>query len=88
MSDDWIKFILVDPTYISNTDKQEKAESCLKEIVPDTNKVSTETYNFIRFVDCGANFEYIKYSNCGEKVPIRWWQDAMDRDYQAGKTIR
>lgn len=81
MSDDYIIIIPEMPEYLPDPEIQSKCLSYFHSIVPDSTEISNITSNFIQFVNCGENFEYIKCPSCNKTLDVEIWQCWMSMDY-------
>jgi hypothetical protein len=79
MSDNLLRWIPVDPSFVPSDDAAERALQWLRSRAPEAAKVSAEVSPKIQFVDCGANLKRIRCSVCMDDVPLAWWHDAMER---------
>ena len=84
MSDNWIVLIPVDPHFIPDAEKQSMARIRLAAIAPDADEVEIIISESVQFFDCGTNLEKILCPSCGKEIPLAWWQERMDDDYQKG----
>jgi hypothetical protein len=84
MSDNWIALIPEDPRFVPDAAKQRRARDRFAEIAPAADEIEVKISEKVKFFDCGANFECILCPSCGAEVPIAWWQDRMDEDYDDG----
>jgi hypothetical protein len=88
MSDDWIILIPENPRFRPERARQMAAEVRFSEIAPQAHEVTSNLSDTVQFYHCGANFERIKCPSCGSDVPIDWWQDRMDEDFDDGFKLR
>ena len=84
MSNDWIALIPEDPYFIPDAAKQLTARIRLSEIAPDTDEFRITVSETVTFFDCAGNFERILCPSCRTEIPVRWWHDRMDDDYENG----
>lgn len=84
MSDNWIALVPEDPYFVPALEKQSVARNRLAEIAPDADVVEIKISDAVQFFDCGANFERILCPLCGSELPVAWWQERMDDDYEQG----
>jgi hypothetical protein len=84
MSDNWIALVPEDPFFVPAREKQSVARNRLAEIAPGADAVEVQVSDAVQFFDCGANFERILCPSCQSEIPIAWWQERMDEDYDQG----
>lgn len=82
MSDNWIALIPEDPHFVPSEAKQLLARDRFIALAPDADKIEIKFSDNIQFFDCGANFERIVCPSCNAEIPIAWWEDRMDDDFQ------
>ena len=78
MSDDFIRWIPVDPTFVPSDADASRAVEWLRARAPHAQDVNAESFSAICFVDCGVNLETIHCRRCGAELSLPWWRDAMD----------
>jgi hypothetical protein len=78
MSDNYLRFIPVEPTYAPTATAAEEARLLLATLVPDADEVTATISDEIEFVDQGANFERVSCPRCGTKLEDDWWGDAVE----------
>jgi hypothetical protein len=81
MSDNYIRLIPTDPSYLPEPTAQQTAADLLRSFVPDADEVTAELTEDIHFIDPGANFESVSCPACRKNIG-EWWIDAMDRIWQ------
>jgi len=86
MSDNHIRFIPTDPTYVPDIIAQQKARELLAAFVPRADTVKLLLSEQVEFVDQGSNFERVRCPLCSTELEIEWWQSAMDESYKANFT--
>src|SRR5687767_3091729 len=84
MSDNWITLIPEDPHFVPDQTGQSLARDRLSEIAPGADEITIKVSDMVEFFDCGANFEQVLCPSWRSVVPIAWWQDRMDDDYEDG----
>ncbi len=84
MSDNLLKLIPVEPSFVPSEEAQAKAKDLLARFLPASTTVKVHVEDQIRFVDPGANFETILCPHCLSVVSDEWWQEAMDKAYETG----
>lgn len=85
MSDNFIRFIPVDPAYVADSVVLEQAREYLSTVVPEATQVTARITDEVVFIDQGANFKRVSCPQCGQELDVAWWQDAMgvadERDF-------
>jgi hypothetical protein len=84
MSDNWIVLIPENARFVPDLDNQRRARQRLAEIVPDADEIEIKIFKDVVFFDCGGNFERICCPSCSAEIPIAWWQNRMNEDYNDG----
>lgn len=84
MSDSWIAMIPENPKFIPEAAKQLRARDRFAEIAPEAEEIEIKISEKVQFFDCGGNFERILCPLCRSEIPVEWWQDRMDEDYDDG----
>lgn len=87
MSVNWIAVIPEDPLFIPPSGKQSIARLRFAEIAPDADAIKIIASETVQFFDCGANFEKVICPGCLREIPIAWWQERMDEDYEEGSNL-
>jgi hypothetical protein len=87
MSDKWILLIPEDPHFVPGVAAQRRACDRLRQIVPDAFEVVAKVSEKVEFFDCGVNFERIVCPACAAEVPIDWWRDRMEEEYDGGYSL-
>ena len=82
MSDNWIALVPEDPGFVPPAETHQPAIAMFQEIAPEADEIEIKLTETIQFFDCGANFEKITCPKCEKELPIDWWQDRMDDDYE------
>ena len=59
------------------------AKGKLERWIPGARKISIVESEHVRFYDSGVFFETITCPNCGVKIEVTWWQDAMNKAYES-----
>ena len=80
MSDNWLRLIPTDPTFVPATPAARRARELLEHFAPTaiTGGVAREVNaKEIVFIDAGTNFESVSCPWCGAAIDIEWWQDSM-----------
>jgi hypothetical protein len=82
MSDNWIALIPEDPHFVPAQAKQDRARERFAEIAPDADKIELKISDTVLFFDCGQNFRRVFCPACQTELPMPWWQERMDEDYE------
>src|SRR5918912_1371137 len=86
MSDNILKLIPQDPSFIPGSNLQLAALERLSSFLPAAQATSIKITDSVEFVDQGSNFEQVSCPNCHRTLDISWWQTAMGRAYETGFT--
>jgi len=81
MSDNWITLVPEDPHFVPDSAAQVRACNRLAKIAPHADEIEIKTPGTIQFFHAGANFERVLCPSCGVEIPIEWWQERMDDDF-------
>lgn len=81
MSDDYLRFIPIDPTYVPNAEARSEAVALLRMLAPRADEVTATVTDEVGFVDPGGNFESVSCPACGREV-TSWWNDAISRAWE------
>ena len=84
MSDDWIILIPEDPEFVPDASNRKNAEELFTKIAPDAEQIATETFEDLKFFDCGSNFERIRCPSCNSEISTKWWTTQMDVAFKDG----
>jgi hypothetical protein len=87
MSDTWIRLIPEEPNFVPDPARQSRAREHLADIAPFAEQIEVRIFDRVVFFDCGANFERVICPSCRAKIPLQWWQDRMNEDYDSGFTL-
>ena len=82
MSDNWIIVIPRDPNFIPPTDKITQAKLRFGQITPNADGIEVIVEVKPQFFDAGANFSSIACPSCSKKIPLDWWQERMNEDFE------
>ena len=82
MSDNWIVLIPENPRHVPEKERQDFARIRFQEICPDA-VIEVKVFEEIQFFDCGSNFERIVCPVCASEISMDWWQDLMDKEFDA-----
>jgi hypothetical protein len=81
MSDNYIDLIPQNPTFVPSKDAVEQSVRIFRGLAHNTGSVTAETSAHVLFRDCGGNFSSGACPECGSSVPLDWWADRMNDDY-------
>ncbi len=81
MSDNWIVLIPEDPHVVPTVDRRDRAKARFAELAPLADEIESVVEEVVQFVDCGGNFERIECPSCRAEIPIEWWQERVDQDF-------
>jgi hypothetical protein len=81
MSATCLKLISIDPGFVPDKLKEEKAKEFLNKTFKNSEIKIIKTDN-IEFVDQGSNFESVSCNYCRHNIDIEIWQNAMDKAYK------
>lgn len=84
MSENWIALVPEDPHFIPDPARQSLARARFAEMAPEADDIEIIVSETVRFFDCGGNFDTIVCPACGEEIPLAWWQERMDDDFEDG----
>jgi len=79
VSSNILRLIPVIPTYLPETEAQERARRYLARVLPSSTLVEVSASAHPRFVDPGGNLESIQCPACRREVSTEWWAEATDR---------
>jgi hypothetical protein len=78
MSEAYLRLIPTDPTYVPSTEEAKEALATLASFWPDV-ELTVLNWDEIQFIDQGSNFESIRCPQCGARLDLTWWSQAMSR---------
>ena len=81
MSDNLLKLISIDPSFVPDKQRQEQAKVLLNHLFKKKS-IELKTTNDIEFIDQGSNFESVFCNHCGKEIKMESWQDAMDKAHK------
>ena len=76
MSDNYLKLVPVDTSFVPAPEAQSAAASLLRRLAPHADDVSATASDDVEFIDCGSNWSGVRCPHCAE-VLDEWWPDAM-----------
>ena len=76
MSDNWLQFISVDPTWQPTPGAADSAAAFLRALAPDSDEINAEFKDEVEFFHPGANWSGVECPSCGADAE-GWWDDAM-----------
>ena len=77
MSDNWLQFIPVDPTYQPAEEAAECARALLAKFTPVADEINAEFKVTTEFFHPGSNWSGVRCPLCGADAQ-EWWEAAMD----------
>jgi hypothetical protein len=83
MSESLLTIIPQEPSYTPDVIAVLRAGEFLLSKFPDADGTHSETFDEIRFIDAGSNFENIVCPTCGKEIAMDWWSDAMDKAHES-----
>ena len=84
MSDNWLQFIPVDPTFVPPESVRTAAIRLLETWLPEADEITGDVAEEIQLVDAGANLQSIHCPACRAPVDIDWWTEATDSASERG----
>jgi hypothetical protein len=78
MSDDYMKLVPAEASYVPPAEAQRKAVELLRAFAPEADDVSAEVTERVEFIDCGSNWSGVRCPHCGVTLDDEWWTDAVD----------
>jgi hypothetical protein len=85
MSDNWLRYVPVDPQLQPSPLAAKAAEALLVAFFPEAEEVNSEFTESVAFIDPGANWSGVQCPCCGADAQA-WWDDAMSVAADAGFT--
>jgi hypothetical protein len=85
MSDNWLRYVPVDPQFQPSPLAAKAAEALLISFLPEAEEVNSEFTESVAFIDPGANWSGVQCPCCGADAQA-WWDDAMSVAAEAGFT--
>ncbi|MCK6427138.1 MAG: hypothetical protein L6Q75_18920 [Burkholderiaceae bacterium] len=76
MSDNWLRYVPVDPHYQPSPSQAQAAERLLVSFLPMAEEIQSAFTEYPVFVDPGANWSGVNCPSC-EADAEDWWGDAM-----------
>jgi hypothetical protein len=83
MSDNFLRIIPVDPTYVPDSSRWKQAKAVFSSCAPQADEIRLEVHAEIRFIDQGENFECVQCPACGAEL-TDWWPEAIDAPQKTG----
>lgn len=81
MSDNWLRVIPTEPTFVPLPGKARRGQDVLTQFIAAATsraEVRAVDHGSIVFIDAGANFETITCPWCEALIDIEWWQVRME----------
>jgi hypothetical protein len=85
MSDNWLRYVPVDPQFQPSPSAAKAAEALLISFLPEAEEVNSEFTESVAFIDPGANWSGVQCPSCAADAQA-WWNDAMSVAAQADFT--
>jgi hypothetical protein len=82
MSENILKLIPVNETYLPEILTQEKSKEILEAYLTRTTSVLIRVTDYVEFIDAGVNFGDIFCPICNKQIDETWWHQAMDTGYK------
>ena len=86
MSDNYLRFIPMDPRYVPAAEAIEESRLYLARLAPDADEVTAAVGDEINFIDQGANFERVSCPRCATELDKGWWGEEVERASAAAFT--
>lgn len=77
MSDNMIRLIPTDPTFVPDDSQARAVVALLATIAPQADRIDFVDEGTVVFVDAGENFESISCGSCGADIDFDWWGEEM-----------
>ena len=82
MSDHWLRFAPVDPSFQPSVAASKTAERLLAAYLPEADNIRSEFTAQPAFIDPGGNWSGVLCSACGEDAEP-WWSAAVSAAFEA-----
>jgi hypothetical protein len=76
MSDNYLKLVPVDTSFVPTAEAQSAAVSLLRRLAPRADDVNAVASDNVEFVDCGSNWTGVRCPHCAQALD-EWWPSAM-----------
>jgi len=83
MSDNIIRLIPTNPSFVPDLKSHDRAIRILRTMVKEADSVSVEVTDEVQFIDQGSNFERVTCPSCGSEI-TDLWTEMMDNAYSNG----
>ena len=77
MSDNWLRVIATDPTFLPSASRERAALAALSHLAPDAQELSVVFSDEVAFIDAGGNFDSVGCPGCGARLDTEWWSSQM-----------
>jgi len=87
LSDDWLRVIPTDPTFVPQPVAAERARQLLTQLAPadpSGTPAIEVSVGEVAFIDAGENFDSLSCPWCGAVIDIDWWQGRMGAAASSG----
>lgn len=81
MSDSFTILLPTDPQVIPAKDQQIAAELIFRQFAPHADNIVSRVTEIVQFFSAGCNFESIGCPACHAPIPLDWWGQRMDDDF-------
>jgi hypothetical protein len=78
MSDNWLKFVPVDPTWQPTPEAADRTAALLAAMAPGSDEIKISFNDKVELVHPYANWSGVKCPSCGADAD-GWWSDAVER---------
>ena len=75
MSDDVLKIIPNNPSYVPSDAAQSEAVTALEQLLPEGEMCNAEVYEEVSFIDCGENLESVLCPECGKETLLDFFSE-------------
>ena len=76
MSDNYLRYVPVSPTFQPERTAAEAAQKLLTEFLPQAEEIDFELLEDVEFIDAGSNWSGVRCPLCNADAE-GWWGDAM-----------
>jgi hypothetical protein len=83
MSDNFLRYIPVDPSFQPTRDAALAAAGLLRALLPQARSIDSKFFEGVRFIDAGGNWSGVRCPSCGADAEP-WWGDAMSEAAKGG----
>ena len=76
MSDSYLRYVPVNPTFRPSSTAANAAQELLSGFLPDAEDISFELLEDVEFIDAGSNWSGVRCPSCNADIES-WWEEAM-----------